>query len=445
MSAVRGSVRGRLIAILLAGLALAWLAVAVATVVEADDEFEEVFDAHLAQKAALLAMRLGDEVEEIDTAHAPVLRKYAKPLSFQVWKHGERLLQHSADAPDHRFSTRDSGYSTETIDGRDWRVFSLWDAKREYLVQVRDSIKERRHIIVDIVEALAKPLVVALPLFALLVWFAVGRALRPLGRVSDELSRRDPTFLAPLEGDVPAEIAPLVARLNALLARVQSSLDGERRFTSDAAHELRTPLAALRAQLQVAQGAGDSAQRERAVANALAASERATHVVEQLLTLARLEHGAWRAAAAPFDLHRVAAEVIAGRAAQALGRRIELSLEGSAGTLANGHAGLAAIAAGNLLDNAIRYSPEDTAVVLCVEKAAGQAVLRVRDQGPGIPAGRREAALRRFTRLDAGDAEGSGLGLSIVARIAELHEATLVLADGPGGRGLEATLRFPAA
>jgi len=442
---VPASVRGRLLAILLAGLAAVWLAAAAATVFEADHEVAEVFDAHLAQNASLLAMRVGEDGDEIDTEHAPVLHKYAKPLSFQVWKRGSKLLLHSADAPDHRFSPRETGYSTVAIDGRDWRVFSLWDAKREYLVQVRDAIKERRHVIFDVVAALAKPLAVALPLFALLVWFAVGRALEPLARVSDEIARRDPAFLAPLEGEVPAEIAPLVGRLNALLARVKSSLDGERRFAADAAHELRTPLAALRAQLQVAQGAQGAAGRDHAVANALAAGDRATHVVEQLLTLARLEHSAWRAAAAPFDLHRVAAEEIAGRASQASAKDIELSLEGDAGAMAAGHAGLAAIAFGNLLDNAIRYSPPRTAIVIAVAKDARHAVVRVHDQGPGIPAGRREEALRRFTRLDDAAADGSGLGLSIVARIAELHGASLALGDGPGGTGLEATLRFPAA
>jgi two-component system, OmpR family, sensor histidine kinase QseC len=440
-----GSVRGRLIAVLLAGLFLVWLAVVAATAIKADHEVEEVFDAHLAQNASLLAMRVGEEIDEVDTEHAPILHKYAKPLSFQVWKRGRKLLLHSTDAPATRFSEGDHGFSTMAADGRNWRVFSLWDAKREYLVQVRDSIDARQHVIVGIVKALAIPLAVALPLFGLLVWIAVGRTFRPLARVSDEISRRDPAYLAPLEGDVPAEIAPLVARLNALLSRVQSSLDGERRFTSDAAHELRTPLAALRAQLQVAQGAADASGRDRAIANAIEAGDRATHLVEQLLTLARLDHSAWRAAAEPFDLRAVAAEAIAGRASRAHAKHIDLSLEGEAGAMAMGHAGLAAIAVGNLLDNAIRYSPPDTAVSVTVANRDSSCVVSVRDEGPGIPAAKRKDALRRFTRLDDTGAEGSGLGLSIVARIAELHGSAIALDAGPGGRGLEATLRFPPA
>ena len=445
MSAARRSVRARLVAILLAGLALVWIAAAVATVIEADHELEEVFDAQLARNASLLLLRIGDEADEIDTEHAPVLHKYAKPLSFQVWKRGRRLLLHSADAPDTRFSPSEHGFSTVTEGGRDWRVFSLRDPEGEYLVQVRDALGDRRHVIVDIAKALAQPLAFALPLLALIVWLATGSAFRPLARVSDEIARRDPTRLSPIEGEVPAEIAPLVARLNALLARVRASLEGERRFTSDAAHELRTPLAALRAQLQVAQGAGDETERARAIAQALAAAERSTHVVEQLLTLARLEHQAWRESAAAFDLHGVAREAIAGRAAQARAKRIDLSLEGEAGMLATGHAGLVAIAVGNLLDNAIRYSPPDSAVSVALSREGVRVLLRVRDEGPGIPRDRREAALRPFTRGDDTGEEGSGLGLSIVSRIAELHGAPPLLSGGPGGRGLDATLLFPAA
>jgi len=438
------SVRLRLLASLLAGLALALLAIAAATAYRADREIAEVFDASLAQNATLLALRLGDDADEVDLEHAPVLHKYAKRLSFQVWKGGTRLLLHSADAPDGPLSSQAEGFSTVKRDGRRWRVFGLWDAKRENLVQGRHALEDRRHVTIDILEAMAAPAALALPLVALLVWVVVGRAFRPLARVSEEIARRDPAWLEPLAGEAPAEVAPLVARLNALFARVRASLEGERRFTSDAAHELRTPLAALRAQLQVAQGAPDDAGRERALAKALAAGERATHLVEQLLTLARLDQQAWKETAAPFDAHRLAAEALAERAGAAAARGVELALEGESGLAAKGHAGLAAIALGNLLDNAIRHSPSGTAVTASVTREGPSILLRVTDEGPGIPAARREEALARFTRLDPQASEGSGLGLSIVSRVAELHGAPLVLADGPGGRGLAATMRLPA-
>lgn len=437
------SVRGRLLAILLGGLVVAWVAAAIALAVRADHEIEEVLDAQLAQKAAILALRADDDEAAIDTEHAPALHKYAKRLSFQVWKRGTRLVLHSADAGGERFSEKESGFSTVSSGKRRWRVFSLWDGEREYLVQVRDSLADRDHLVLDILAALAWPLGVALPVLALLVWVSVGRSLEPLARVGEEIARRDPAYLEPIAGEVPAEIGPLVARLNALLARVRSSLDGERRFTSDAAHELRTPLAALRAQLQVAQGAGDAASRDRAIANALLAGDRATRLVEQLLTLARLEHGAWKAAAAPFGLRQAAAEAISQRAGAAAAKRAEVALEGEDPATVTGHEGLAVVAIGNLVDNALRYGPEGGAVSVRIERSGAGYAVRVADEGPGIPASRREAALRRFTRLEgAAGEEGSGLGLSIVSRIAELHGGALELRDGPGGRGLEAVLRF---
>ena len=301
-------------------------------------------------------------------------------------------------------------------------------------------------MIVDIVKGLAKPVAVALPLLALFVWFAVGRAFRPLARVSDEISRRDPGYLAPLEGDVPSEVAPLVARLNALLARVQASLDGERRFTSDAAHELRTPLAALRAQLQVAQGATGPAEREHALDQGArggrprdprgraAAHPRAPGAQR----VARGRAGPSTCAASPPRPSPSAPSGPGPPASSSRSRR-------DTAVVAIGHAGLASIALGNLLDNAIRHSPPDATVSVALSREAGLFAARVRDQGPGIPPARRAEALGRFTRLDDEAREGSGLGLSIVARIAELHGAPLALGEGPGGLGLEATLRFPAA
>jgi two-component system sensor histidine kinase QseC len=225
---------------------------------------------------------------------------------------------------------------------------------------------------------------------------------------------------------------------------VRSSLESERRFTSDAAHELRTPLAALKTQLQVAQGAGDSGERDRAIGKAITAGDRATHLVEQLLTLARLEHDTWQSQAESIDLHGLAAQVLAESAQAATEKDIRLSLEGESGLAITGHAGLLGILLRNLVDNALRYSPPHTEVSVRVRHAASEVVLEVQDQGPGIPPAERENALRRFHRLEDAEASGSGLGLSIVARIAQLHGARLALSDAPGGRGLMVKVGFEA-
>jgi two-component system sensor histidine kinase QseC len=237
--------------------------------------------------------------------------------------------------------------------------------------------------------------------------------MRPIGRIGADLARRDPRYLAPIAGVVPVEVAPMVERLNELLGRVAASLEGERRFTSDAAHELRTPLAALKTQLQVALAAGDDAARRHALDYALAACDRATRLVEQMLTLARLEHDAWQTRGENVDLHQLAAQAVAEAAPAAADRQIRLSLEGEPQTLIKGHAGLLAVLLRNLLDNALRYSPSGKEVSVRVARSAAGVTLDVEDQGPGIPAAERDAILQRFHRLEGETAPGSGLGLSI--------------------------------
>lgn len=439
---VRGSVRNRLLFILLGGVALVWLAAAAVTAWETRSEMQELLDAHLAQSAALLAAQIGDEIDEVELEHVETLHKYARNVAFQIWEDGDKLLLHSPDAPMRRLSGTQEGFSDAVVDGRSWRVFSHWDDKREYLVQVGEATDARDRLAGKVLEKLVQPLLVALPLLGLLVWFGVGGALKPINRIGAALARRDPHHLAPLEGEVPKEIAPMVERLNALLARVAATLENERRFTSDAAHELRTPLAALKTQLQVAQGAADGGEREQAIAKAIAAGDRATRLVEQLLTLARLEHDTWKNLVEAVDLHRLAAQALSESAQAAADKKIRLSLEGEPGLTIAGHAGLLAILLRNLIDNALRYSPPDTDVTVGVHRMAGQVWLEVQDQGPGIPPEERDNAQRRFHRLEGAQAGGSGLGLSIVARIAELHGARVELREGRQGRGLKACIVF---
>jgi two-component system sensor histidine kinase QseC len=448
--AARGSVRRRLLGALLGGLSAIWIAAAVVTAWETQAELRELLDAHLAQSASLLLAQLDEDLDEIgehedgiEVEHAESRHRYARNVAFQVWGRGGRLLLHSADAPTARLSDTETGFSDATVGDRDWRVFSAWGGKRRYLVQVAEVADARRRLTEEILERLVRPLALALPLVGFLVWVAVGTALRPVGRVGDEIARRGPGFLAPIAGSVPVEIAPMVERLNGLLARVDASLEGERRFTSDAAHELRTPLAAVRAQIQVAAGAVDPRERARALDQALVACDRATHLVEQLLTLARLDSDAWRSRAATVEIHGLAARALAEAAPAAGERRIELALEGEAGVRVAGHEGLLGVLLRNLLDNAIRYSPDGGAVTVRVVGGAGEATLSVCDQGPGIPPHERAQVLRRFHRLEGTAAPGSGLGLSIVARIAELHGARLTLADGDGGRGLCVAVALP--
>jgi signal transduction histidine kinase len=233
--------------------------------------------------------------------------------------------------------------------------------------------------------------------------------------------------------------------MNTLFARVAVTLERERAFTADAAHELRTPLAALATQAEVASRARDTAEREHALAQIVIGSRRASRLVDQLLTLARLEP-ATASGIGDVRLDRLAAEVCADHGAMALERQIELDLETPGELSVAGSADMLRVLLRNLIDNALRYTPPGGKIKVTLSARGGSVQLSVMDSGPGIPPAQRAEALRRFRRLAGQETEGSGLGLAIVARIAELHGARLELADGirdAGNPGLAVCLIFP--
>ena len=437
------SLKRRLLLTLLASITLAWLATAVFSYFDAVHELDELLDAHLAQAAALLVIQAGHEVEEIDTDHAPQLHKHAKRTAFQIWENGNILRLHSASVPGTRLSARDEGFSDVLLDGKGWRVFSAWDDERRYLVQVGERHEARDDIALSIVKNLLLPLLIALPLLALLVWLNVTRGLRPLARLGRQVAGRDPGNLGRLDtGEIPAEVLPLVENLNRLFERVEELIGNERRFTADASHELRTPLAGLKIQAQVARASADDAERARALDNVLAGCDRATHLVEQLLTLARLDPDQPGSKAEACDLQALARSSVAELAPYAWSKKVEIELADGDAVLAAGHAGLIAILLRNLIDNAIRYSPAGGSVRVRASTEGGAATLTVSDQGPGIPAEERDKVGQRFYRVLGTEEYGSGLGLSIVKRIAELHGARFRLGDGEQGKGLSVAVRF---
>ncbi|MGB7552236.1 MAG: ATP-binding protein, partial [Chromatiaceae bacterium] len=285
-----------------------------------------------------------------------------------------------------------------------------------------------------------------LPLLAAWIWFATRRALAPIDAIADQVRRREPQHLGPLTPpSAPTEIRPLLGALNGLLARVDQALESERRFTADAAHELRTPLAALGVQASVAARARDTAERDHALAQIAAGTKRASHLVEQLLTLARLDPNLGITKSL-VRLDELAAEVCADQAGAALAKGIQLELDAGADARVMANADLLRILLRNLVDNALRYSPVGGQVLIALGTVAGKVRLTVSDNGPGIPDAQRARALERFHRLVGQETEGSGLGLSIVARIAEQHGAGLTLEDGlggeEGGRGLQVVVQF---
>lgn len=315
--------------------------------------------------------------------------------------------------------------------------------------------KERRELAGEIAEHLLLPMLIALPGLALVLVVAIGFSLKPLRRLAADLATRSPDRLTPISAaDVPREILPLVERLNALFSDVERALENERRFTADASHELRTPLAALKAQAQVALGATDNAEREHALRQIVAGCNRATHLVSQMLTLARLDADGEQTRQ-ELALRPLAEQTLAGLAGAAIARDCELTLaEGDARV--RGNPDLLQAMLRNLVDNALRHA-NARQVAIAIATSGERARLTVADDGKGIPAGEREAVQHRFRRgtsadscetapgvaAPATDTPGSGLGLSIVRRIVELHGGQLSLGEGADGRGLVVCIDLP--
>ncbi len=444
------SLRRRLVALLIGVVALLWSLSALVAFRTAHAEADELFDAQLVQVAeTLLAIVATNGSTSVADEMAEHQHAYQLPVAFQAWQRedgGWRLLVRSSEMPTAP-ATAGPGFDEHDLAGELWRFFTIDHAHSGYRVIVGQAHGARYRLAGEIALHLLLPIVVGLPLMALGIWAVVGRALRPVDAVATAVGGLDARHLAPVRvaGPLPAEIAPLVGSLDALVGRMTGVLDNERRFTADAAHELRTPLAALKIHAQLARRATEAPAREHALNQLLTGVDRMSHLVEQLLTLARLDPDAGGASAEPVDLAELAESVCSALTPQALRRSQTLALEAPATFVASGNRWWLEVLLRNLVDNALRYTPAGGRVVVAVDAAARR--LQVADDGPGIPVAERGALLTRFARGADVEAEGCGLGLSIVARIAEIVGATLIFEGGlerpDGGAGLAVTLRFP--
>jgi two-component system sensor histidine kinase QseC len=438
------SLRLRLVLLLSLALGLAWVAAAWLTHAEARHEIDALFDAQLAQSAQVLLGTARHELHErIERGEdeIAVSHEYEQKLAFQIWDENG-LQMRSASAPDTLLGDMTPGYSDVVVNGQPWRVLTRWDAHREFMIQVAEPLAAREQLARHIALKMLLPSLLILPLLALLIWLAVGAGLRPLQRLKQEVKQRAADRLEPVGmAGVPDEVIPLAQALNELFARLQHAFDGERRFTADAAHELRTPLAALKTQAQVALRASDESERRTALENVLRGVDRAAHLLEQLLTLARVDPEAAATGHVVVDLHNLAAGALAELAPLAHAGHIDLALEEGQPCHVQGNPAQLTVLLRNLLDNAVRYTPAGGSVSLALHDE-GNVILEIRDTGPGIPEEERSRALERFYRVPGSGVEGSGLGLSIVRRIAELHHASLELGDNESGPGLRVRVIF---
>ena len=397
-------------------------------------ETEALLDYQLRQ----MAFSLRDQ-GEIAPAQASTLADEELDFVVQIWTADGRIIYPPRVRDD--LPTRALlGLADVTVQGKTWRTFSV--ASRDRVIQVAQPLQIRQRLAAGAALRSVAPLLFIAPAMALLIWWLAAQTLAPLRRLADGVRARDEQSLQPLPtAGLPDEVAPLVGALNGLLQRLGASLGAQRAFVSDAAHELRSPLTALKLQMQLLQRAPDDAARQAAGDALNAGIDRAARLVEQLLTLARAEPGAPRAPLAALDLSEVVRAAVADTVPFAHARGSTIELFADAPVWVQGDATTLTVLARNLADNALRYAPAGARVELRVAQAGAAALLRVDDSGPGIPPDERARVFNRFYRHAAGDEAGSGLGLAIVRSVADRHGATVSLDDSPLG-GLRVEVRF---
>jgi len=431
------SIRRRLLLWLLSGLALAVAATGARIYTQTLEEANELFDYHLKQMAASLPNDSFDPLPpsriggpEIDDG-----------LVVQIWDRNGLQLYFSH--PTSKLPQRaELGFSTVETARGSWRVYSALEQNN--IVQVAQPMSVRQNLAAGMALRALVPLLVLLPLLGILIWLVVGRGLRPLDRMASALIRRTPDSLDALPEDgLPEEIRPLVLALNGLLARIARALESQKAFVADAAHELRTPLTAVQLQIQLAERAKSEEERRAAFTQLKQGQSRAAHLVQQLLTLARQEPGVAPQPHSAVDLADVARLVVAELAPLAAERNIDLGISHEERASISGDFEALRVMLGNLIDNAIRYTPSGGTVDVALRRGEGTAALEVSDTGSGIPEEDRQRVFDRFYRREATNTAGSGLGLAIVKNIADRHHAGILLQNREPGPGLHVCVTFP--
>ena len=427
------------------------------------EEAQELFDARLATSARVLEAFLARQVEhstiaspivitlpsplEVDDHDTPnpLGHHYETKIAFQVWSNRD-LLVRSASAPATFFAPLAAGFSDQEFAGNTWRVFTLHSGK------VWIQVAERSDVRIELSEKLAfaatVPLIAGTVVLVGLLSLLIGYGLAPLASLAQIIEARQPDAVSPIAlARVPAEIAPVLDALNGLLRRVGDALERERRFTADAAHELRTPLAALKVHAQNAARAERPDERQASLDHMLAGLDRTVRLAEQMLAYSRVA-AAGKPEQATVKLRALVAEAVEQLQARIRERslRVEQCAEPADDQAeVRGDRDRLGSLIGNLLDNAVRCAPDGSAVGIALSRAGTEVSLAISDEGPGIPPELRDRVFESYYRIPGSPGSGSGLGLAIVREIARAHGAPVEIGDGRGGRGTRVVVRFRGA
>ncbi|MGH8779992.1 ATP-binding protein [Paraburkholderia sp.] len=457
-------IRRRLMLLVLVSISIVWGVALLSSYRQASREVGEWENARLAELAQILALLSPQDLHTLAEARIDVREEerggdpganddddddtLPRDALFQVRDAQNRVLAGSPQlaalnawdlpVPPH------SGAQTIALGGKEWHSFTLRNTLLGHTVRVFEPANTRSDLVSGVARRIARPLVIALPVLALVVWFSVGISLAPLKTLSRAVLGRDINRLEPVDsGSVPKEVRPLVDAINHVLARLQYSLERQRAFTADAAHELKTPLAAIKVQAQVALGEPDPQRQRLAMERVVQGVDRSARLAEHLLLLARLDEHE-KVSTSQIVAAAIAKDTILANDQTARQKNIRVTLAGDMHATIAAEPVLTGILLDNLIDNAIKYGRTGGTIEVTVQKDMGRVRLTVRDDGPGVAPDDLAHLTNRFFRATGNQATGSGLGLSIVERIAEHFDAQLYFGAGIGKRGLAVEVSFPA-
>lgn len=435
------SIRRNLLVWLLGALALIGVAASVWTYLEANEDISELFDYQLQQIA--LSLRHHRILPQPPHPADPEDQDDLGDFITQIRSPDGKLL-YASDPKVRLPHYAQQGLQTRQWQGVSYRIFVTATPERSVLVA--QPVAARKAVAAEVALRILVPVLVLIPFLGLVIRYGILRGLKPLDAIGNALARRTPADLMPVSATgLPRELMPMVSQLNDLLARLGRAMELQRQFVGDAAHELRTPLTAVQLQLQVLERAETEEERRSALERLSAGVVRATRLVEQLLALARAEPDGAATEMGGVALEQVIQRVVAERAELALAKGVDLGITRLEPVTVWGDEESLRVMAGNLVGNAIRYTPAGGRADVQVFAAGGDAALEVEDNGPGISADLRGRVFDRFHRGVGCNGSGSGLGLAIVRAIVERHRGTVVLDDGREGRGLRVSVRLPRA
>jgi two-component system sensor histidine kinase QseC len=442
------SIRLRLLALIFSIFFLICSLIAVFFWWRSSSEIDRLYDEQLVLIAELIAAIT--QHEQVEGEHSNLthdLYRYGFefPVVFQAWSSDGRLLLTSPDSPQYPLHYGDiDGFTNARINYQDWRVYSksFPAGEEHHIIHVARTHQLHEYLVKEFLLNILKPIILLFLPFIGLLWLAINGGLAPLHELAKEISDRNQSNLEPLAPRaVPNEITIIVDEINALFVRLKQSMERFSRFTSDVSHELRNPIAGITTHAHIALNSPNESQKQQSISQIVKGSHQLSHMVDQLLTLARIEPEQLREAFVRTDLHRVAIEVISELTPKAIEKGLDIELQGEDPVYILGNGELAAILLSNLVRNSIHATAAGGLISVRLEERYTGVSMEVADTGPGIPEAERKRIFERFYQLPG--SSGSGLGLSIVQAIASVHHARVALSAGESGSGLVVSVQFP--